>query len=148
MLNIITPFSRMEGRQTVRSVLIFCFMIGMLVGQSTAKTNWTYSECYNLCTKVCFYSTHGNFRGDIGCMRCAKYCRRQIYGEVCIFKWCWKVKNWGWFFFWCWWELGILVETMQGARTSHYLRRAMILIKVEKSIRKASWKQLFNYQFN
>lgn len=61
----------------------------------------------------------------------------------------WRIEDKNCFFlFWCWWQLRILVETMQAIRTSHHLRRVLILIKANKSMRKTSWKQLFNYQFN
>lgn len=133
--DIITPFSMMEERRTARSILILCFVIGMLVGQSTAKTNW--DECFDSCQKNCFNSLNGNASGMLGCIKCDNYCRRMINGEACFLFWCWKVKNRGWklYFppFWYWWGLRLLVETLQAIRSSHHLRRVLILIKVNKS---------------
>ena len=97
----------MEGRRTVGLVLILCFVIGLLVGQSAAEVNYANTECYDKCQHYCTYVSRGNFRGTIGCMKCAEYCRRLITGEgkICILFWCWKVKIrwWKLFFpFWCW----------------------------------------------
>lgn len=83
----------MEGRRNIGLVLILCFVIGMLVGQSTAKMNGAHTKCYDSCHKFCSYNTHGNYRGMIGCMKCAEYCRRKIEHEACFLIWCWKVKN-------------------------------------------------------
>lgn len=82
----------MEERMT-KSILILCLVVWILVGQSTAKVNWTFSECYNHCTEICFNSNNGDFRASFACMKCDSHCRRRIYGEVCFFKWCWKVKK-------------------------------------------------------
>lgn len=91
---------------------IFCFVIGMLVGQSTGKQSAEWTKCYDGCTRLCFYSLNANVRGLLGCMNCDSYCRREINGEACFFFWCRKVKNRGWLFF----SLLVLVTTKNTIR--------------------------------
>ena len=127
-------YSSAMDKRTACSVLLLCLLFGMFVGQSTSKLNMTFSECHDKCISVCYGSSRGDYRAMFACTRCGAYCRKHLYGEVCFFKWCWKVKKWGWKSFSplsCVsdnWEYCYSLETMLVIKTSPHLWRVMILI--------------------
>ena len=128
-------YSSAMGKRTACSVLLLCLLLGTFVGQSTSKLNMTFSECYTNCLDVCYGTSRGDYRVVFACTRCDALCRKHLYGQVCLFKWCWKVKKWGWklFFFslFCFsdnWEYWSSLETKLVIRTSPHLWRIMILI--------------------
>lgn len=123
-----------------RSIFILALVMGIIVEKSTAEMKYTFEECYKDCTRICMYSTYGSYRAAFGCTRCDFRCRKFVNGEVCLFRlWCWKLKKRGWNFFFPFLLVSVTTGNTSRLRTmqvnSHYLRRIMIIIKVNKSWR-------------